>query len=116
MKTIKDAGSKYDVYSISPKIRQILLDWGYELTERDFFLLIFQTSMQKMSYYQFNRLEILQRATTKKKKHSKEKAKEYYAQKKKTEIKEYQKKIYQQLVQYQKEAFEKIIKFCFFSI
>ena len=34
---IKGAGSKYDVYSISPKIRLILLDWGYELTERDFF-------------------------------------------------------------------------------
>ena len=29
---IKDAGSKYDNYSISPKIRQILLHWGYELT------------------------------------------------------------------------------------
>ena len=27
---IKDAGSKYDDYSISPKIRQILLHWGYE--------------------------------------------------------------------------------------
>ena len=34
---IKDAGSKYDDYSISPKIRQILLHWGYELTEKDFF-------------------------------------------------------------------------------
>ena len=28
---------KYDDYSISPKIRQILLHWGYELTEKDFF-------------------------------------------------------------------------------
>ena len=34
---IKDVGSKYDYYSISPKIRQILLHWGYELTEKDFF-------------------------------------------------------------------------------
>ena len=34
---IKDAGSKFDDYSISPKIRQILLHWGYELTEKDFF-------------------------------------------------------------------------------
>ena len=30
---IKDAGSKYDGYSISPKIGQILLHWGYELVE-----------------------------------------------------------------------------------
>ena len=35
---IKDAGSKFDGYSISPKIRQILLHWGYELTEKDFFI------------------------------------------------------------------------------
>ena len=33
----KDVGSKFDDYSISPKIRQILLHWGYELTEEDFF-------------------------------------------------------------------------------
>ena len=37
MKMIKDAGSKLDDYSISPKIRQVLLHWGYELTEKDFF-------------------------------------------------------------------------------
>ena len=35
---IKDAGSKFDDYSISPKIRQILLHWGYELSENDFFI------------------------------------------------------------------------------
>ena len=35
---IKDAGSKYDDYLISPKIRQIFLHWGYELTEKDFFI------------------------------------------------------------------------------
>ena len=35
---IKDAGSKFDDYSISSKIRQILLHWGYELTEKDFFI------------------------------------------------------------------------------
>ena len=38
VKMIKDASSKYDDYSISPKIRQILLHWGYELTEKDFFI------------------------------------------------------------------------------
>ena len=32
---IEDADSKFDDYSISSKIRQILLHWGYELTERD---------------------------------------------------------------------------------
>ena len=37
VKVIKDAGSKFDDYSISPKIRQTLLDWGYELPETDFF-------------------------------------------------------------------------------
>ena len=37
VKMIRDAGSKFDEYSISPKIRQILLNWGYELIEEDFF-------------------------------------------------------------------------------
>ena len=32
MEMIKKAGSKFDDYSISPKIRQVLLHWGYELT------------------------------------------------------------------------------------
>ena len=36
VKMIKDADGKFD-YSISPKIRQILLYWGYELTGKDFF-------------------------------------------------------------------------------
>ena len=35
---IKDSGSKFDDYSISPKIRLILLHWGYDLTEKDFFI------------------------------------------------------------------------------
>ena len=34
---IKDTGSKFDDYSISPKIRQMLLHWCYELTEKFFF-------------------------------------------------------------------------------
>ena len=34
VKMIKNAGSKYDNYSISPKIRQILLHWGDELTKK----------------------------------------------------------------------------------
>ena len=35
---IQDNDSKFDDYSISPKIRQILLPWGYKLTEEDFFV------------------------------------------------------------------------------
>ena len=34
---IKDAGMKFDDYSISAKSRHILFHWGYELTEKDFF-------------------------------------------------------------------------------
>ena len=34
-KMIKDAGSKFDDYSISPKI---FLHWSYELTEKDFLI------------------------------------------------------------------------------
>ena len=35
---IKEVGSKFDDYLISPKIRQVLLHWGYELTEKYFLL------------------------------------------------------------------------------
>ena len=37
VKMIRGVGSKFDDYSISPKIRRTLLHWGYELTEKDFF-------------------------------------------------------------------------------
>ena len=33
VKMIRDVGNKFDDYSISSKIRQILLQWGYELRE-----------------------------------------------------------------------------------
>ena len=33
VKMIKDKGTKFDDVSVSPKIRQILLNWGYELVE-----------------------------------------------------------------------------------
>ena len=36
VKMIRDVVSKFDDYAILPKIRQILLHWGYELTEKDF--------------------------------------------------------------------------------
>ena len=35
---IKDAGGNFDDPSISPKIRQILLHWGYELTDKEFLI------------------------------------------------------------------------------
>ena len=68
-----------------------------------------------MSYYLFNRQEILQKA---KERYSKEKAAEYYLQNKEVikekarnryknlseEEKKYQKKRYQELIQYKKEA------------
>ena len=38
VKMIRDAGSIFDDYSISPKIRQIFLHWGYELTEKAFLM------------------------------------------------------------------------------
>ena len=37
VRIIKESGDKFDDYSISPKIRQILLHWGYKLTQEDFF-------------------------------------------------------------------------------
>ena len=40
VKMIKDAGSKYDEYSVSPKTRQILLHWSYELTGKKFYYLL----------------------------------------------------------------------------
>ena len=32
---MKNTGSKYNDYSISPKIRQILSHWSYELTKNE---------------------------------------------------------------------------------
>ena len=38
VKMIRDAGSKFDDYLILSKIRQILLHWGYELTQKNFLM------------------------------------------------------------------------------
>ena len=32
---IKSVDGRFDDYSISPKIRRILLHWGYKLTKKD---------------------------------------------------------------------------------
>ena len=57
---IKDVNDRIDYYFILPEIRQALLNWGYELTKticNDFFFVHI-----KMSYYWFNRKELLQKA------------------------------------------------------
>ena len=90
----------------------------YELTEKD--------NCIAMSYYRFNRKEILQKA---KERYSKEKTASHYLQNKaikekskngyktlskeeKDKIKEYQRKRYQQLIQYKKEALQNELCFC----
>ena len=35
VKTIKDVGGRFDDSFISPKIKQILLHWGYKLVDSD---------------------------------------------------------------------------------
>ena len=88
---IRDAGSKFDDYSISPKIRQILLHWGYELTE-----VKEKYSKEKAAEYYAQNKEAI-----------KEKSRERYKnlpQEEKDKIKEYQSKKYQKLVQDKKEA------------
>ena len=53
--------SQFYNYSISPKVRQMVLHWSYELTERDFFIKSTHQCI-KMSYYHSNKKEILQKA------------------------------------------------------
>ena len=45
---IKNSSSKYDHYSILPKVRQILLHWEYELTEKDFELINKNKSLKRL--------------------------------------------------------------------
>ena len=46
---IKSRNAKYNDYSISPKIRQILLHWGYELVESDCFKILLSVHSVKIS-------------------------------------------------------------------
>ena len=41
IKMIKDVNGRFDDYSMSPKIRRILLNWAYESVESDLFCFIF---------------------------------------------------------------------------
>ena len=52
IKMIKDVDGRFDGYSISPKIRQTFLHWGYQLVKVFCFDLFFVHT--KMSYYLFN--------------------------------------------------------------
>ena len=45
---IKNTCSKYDDYSISPKMRQIVLHWGYVLTKKDFELMNKNKSLKRL--------------------------------------------------------------------
>ena len=79
---------------------------NYELTKKDFFIDL-SNQYIKMSYYWFNRKEILQKA---KEKYSKEKAAEYYKQNKEA-IKEKSREHYKNLSQekkYKKKESQKI--------
>ena len=42
---IKDVNGRFDSYSVSPKIRQILLHWGYEIVESDFFFCSYKNDL-----------------------------------------------------------------------
>ena len=66
---IKHANGKFDDYSISPKIRQILLHWGYELVKHDLVWFVFCLYKNLLIFiniiinnYIFNRQELLQKA------------------------------------------------------
>ena len=43
---IKDVNGRFDDYSISPKIRQILLYWGYEFVANDLLWFFFFNSFR----------------------------------------------------------------------
>ena len=72
VKMIKDAGNKFDDYSISR------IGVSYRLTEKNVFIKLANQCI-KMSYYWFNGEEILQNA---KERYSKEKAAQYYLENK----------------------------------
>ena len=48
VKMINNSCSKFDDYSISPKIRQLLLHWGCELTKKDVELINKNKSLKRL--------------------------------------------------------------------
>ena len=70
----KDSNGRLDDFCISPKIRNILLQWSYELVESD---LLFCSFKNELCW--FNRQELLKKAKVKYHNGSgKEKDAEYY--------------------------------------
>ena len=77
VKMIRDVNGRSDDYSISPKILQILLRWGFELVENDLLPFIFCSYKNELLF--FNRQELLQKEKDKYHNYGeKEKAAEYY--------------------------------------
>ena len=107
IETIKNADSKFDDYSISLKIRQILLHWGCELTQSDLLRRYFFVLVYRKNYYWFNRQELLEKAKEKyNNKGGKEKAAKYY-QDNKDILKEKARKKYKNLSEEEKKFKEK---------
>ena len=63
VKMIRNAGSKYDDYSTSPKIRNFLLHCGYELKENDF-LMSLKLIYKNESLKRLNNLVIYERGVS----------------------------------------------------
>ena len=104
IKMIKDVNGRFDDYSILLKIKQILLNWGYELVESDLFWFIFFVPI-KISYYWFDRKELQQKA--KGRYHNgggKEKAAEYCLKNRGEGLKENANNKYRSLSEKEKEA------------
>ena len=107
---IKDVHGRLDYYIISLKIKQTLLHWWCELVESVlllffyFFFFSFFFGHIKMSYYWFNRQELLQKAQGRYRNcRFKEKAAKYYIANKDA-LKETAKNKYRNLSEEEKEV------------
>ena len=50
---IKDVNDRFDYYSISLQIRQILLLWGNKLVERDWLWFVFQQFYDQNTFWSY---------------------------------------------------------------
>ena len=51
IKMIKNVDGRFDDYSISPKIRQILLHWRFELIENDLWFIFFCSYKNELLFF-----------------------------------------------------------------
>ena len=65
VQTIKDVYGRFVDYSIWSKIRYILLDWSYVWISWRWFVMIYFFVHIKMSYYWFNKEELLKKVSDK---------------------------------------------------